>query len=119
MVERMTTADQDGVLEALELLSAALAETARIDEQILQRIAHIREQRTQGRTYAEIVPAEPRPLIVEMLSVHLDRLATAGNRIRRREAQALYDEGLTMDEIATLFGVSRQRIGTLLHQGDE
>jgi transposase len=37
-----------------------------------------------------------------------------GNRVRRTEARALHGEGMTMDEIAKLFGVTRQRISALL-----
>jgi hypothetical protein len=114
MGERINAGDSDEVLEALELLKEALRASAEVDARIVERIEHIQKQRGKGLLYAEIVPAEPRPLIVEMLTANLDRLATAGNRLRRVEAQALYDNGLTMDEIAVLFGVTRQRIGTLL-----
>jgi hypothetical protein len=113
MGERMND-DGDEVLDALALLKEALHASAEVDARIEERIQHIQEQRQKGLLYADIVPAEPRPLIVEMLTANLDRLATAGNRLRRVEAQALYANGLTMDEIATLFGVTRQRIGTLL-----
>ena len=54
-----------------------------------------------------------------------DRRTLCGNLVvarrgrkppRRAEARALYDEGLTMDEIATLFGVTRQRVSGLLRK---
>jgi hypothetical protein len=114
MGETMNFGEGDAVLDALGLLREALRASAEVDARIEERIDHIQEQRNRGLLYADIVPAEPRPLIVEMLTENLDRLATAGNRLRRVEAQALYDNGLTMDEIAVLFGVTRQRIGTLL-----
>jgi hypothetical protein len=65
-------------------------------------------------SYREIVPNEERPLIVELITANLELLSGVGSRLRRAEAKALYDEGLTMDEIATLFGVSRQRVAVLL-----
>lgn len=105
---------RDEVLSALERLEEALREAAALDLRIAARIDHIRDQRQRGLRYAEIVPSEDRPLIVEMLSDNLDRLFTAGNRVRRAEARALRDDGLTMDAIAALFGVTRQRISALL-----
>jgi hypothetical protein len=33
--------------------------------------------------------------------------------------KALHDEGLTMDRIAVLFGLTRQRISSLLKEGSE
>ena len=73
-----------------------------------------RRVRADGKSYSEIVPTEERPLIVEMLSDNLERLADVGSKLRRAEAQALYNEGMTMAQIADLFGVSRQRIAVLV-----
>ena len=80
------------------------------------RIAHIRAERAAGRPYSEIVPAEERPLVVEMLTTSVRDLEDAGVRVRRDEARALYDEGMTMEAIAGLFGVSRQRVSALLRE---
>jgi len=44
----------------------------------------------------------------------IDVLIDAGGQFRGAEANALYDEGANMDEIAALFGVSRQRVSALL-----
>jgi hypothetical protein len=60
---------------------------------------------------------ESRPLIVELLSLSLYELSNASNRFRSFEARELYSEGLTMAEIGDLFGVTRQRIATLIREG--
>jgi DNA-binding transcriptional regulator LsrR (DeoR family) len=39
--------------------------------------------------------------------------------VRRAEAQALYAEGMTMEQIADRFGVTRQRVSTLLRKARE
>jgi DNA-binding transcriptional regulator LsrR (DeoR family) len=57
---------------------------------------------------------EQRPLLVQLLTQTTELLQTSGNRVRTTEARALYSEGMTMDQIAQLFGVSRQRVSTLL-----
>jgi predicted transcriptional regulator len=36
--------------------------------------------------------------------------------VRRTEARTLHREGLTMDQIAQLFGVTRQRVSALLRE---
>lgn len=78
------------------------------------RIALVVRERQAGASYREIVVGEPGQLLVAMLADAARRLDAAGGRVRRAEARALHDEGLTMDEIAVLFGVSRQRVSALL-----
>ncbi|MCW2991181.1 MAG: hypothetical protein JWM73_1775 [Solirubrobacterales bacterium] len=80
------------------------------------RIARVVEGREAGDSYRDIVGAESGPLLVEMLTEATQALDAAGAAFRRAEASALYDEGMTMDEIAEAFGVSRQRVSTLLRE---
>jgi transcriptional regulator with XRE-family HTH domain len=46
-------------------------------------------------------------------------LDTLGADVRRAEARALYEEGLTMEQIAEHFGVTRQRVSALLRRTNE
>ena len=119
MTEQLVPADdlqvaEDNVIAALAVVEDAVRQAAEIASMIIERTEHIRLMRSEGRPYREIVPNEERPLIVELLTANLDLLSGVGSRLRRAEARVLYDEGLTMDEIATLFGVSRQRVAVLL-----
>ena len=109
----------DRLLESLSDLETALAANERRADAMRTRIAHIREQRVAGRRYSEIVSAEARPLIVEMLTQSIRELESAGVDVRRHEAESLRREGMTMDAIADLFGVSRQRVSALLRTGKE
>lgn len=79
-----------------------------------ERIADVIAARARGATYREIVELEPGPLLVEMLTEASKSLDAAGAAVRRAETRALYDEGLTMEEIAARFHVSRQRVSALL-----
>ena len=83
-----------------------------------ERIAEIQGALAEGRTLREIVPHERTPLLVELLSQSVESLSAYGSRVRRTEARALYQEGLTMEQIARLFGVTRQRVSALLRGGD-
>jgi hypothetical protein len=104
----------DAVLAALENLEEVLRETTERNRTAIRRADVIRQLREGGHRYSEIVPMEERPLIVELLTRSLTELSDASSRFRRVEARALYSEGLTMAEIANLFGVTRQRVAALL-----
>jgi DNA-binding transcriptional regulator LsrR (DeoR family) len=79
-----------------------------------RRIAHIRRQRDEGGTWSSIVSAERPPLIVQLVTENSPALDEHGARLRRTEMLALYDESMTMEQIAARFGVTRQRVSSLL-----
>lgn len=100
--------------KALDELVEAVHHAQGLLESVLTRAATLRAARSEGRRYADIVSAEQRPLVVELLTDALDELARAGSGFRRAEAKALHDDGLSHEAIAALFGVTRQRVGALL-----
>jgi hypothetical protein len=106
--------EADEVLAALEALCQGLQENTARNELALKRAKEIRQLRAQGRSYSEIVTGKNGPLIVEMTRENLNQLLEKGSRLRRAEAAALYEEGMTMEQIAEVFGVTRQRISALL-----
>jgi hypothetical protein len=106
----------DPVLAALDELLAVLRESTERNQSAVSRAQVIRELRERGHEYREIVPKEDRPLIVELLTSILSDLSEASGRFRRAEARALYSEGLTMSEIAELFGITRQRVAALIRK---
>ncbi len=108
----------DELLHTLDELADAMRANARRSELIAERAAQIKRDRAAGVPWRELVSEEQRPLIVEMLSHNVAVLSSLGSRIRREEARALHDDGLSMERIAKLFGVSRQRISELLRQDE-
>ena len=107
---------RDPVLTALDDLERAIDANVERAGRIKARIAQIREARAEGRSYGDIAYGESKPLIVQMVTESATALDSYGVRLRRAEALALYNEGLTMDQIAELFGVTRQRVSVLLKQ---
>ena len=96
--------DLDGILDAnLEHIA-----------QIKRRIAEIQRGRSDGLSYSEIVDAARSPLLVQLITESTQTLDGYGARVRRAEALALHEEGMTMEEIAERFGVTRQRVSALL-----
>src|ERR1700752_2580758 len=82
--------------------------------QIKRRIAEIQRGRSDGLSYSEIVDAARSPLLVQLITESTQALDGFGARVRRAEALALHEEGMTMEEIAERFGVTRQRVSALL-----
>jgi hypothetical protein len=106
----------DAFLEALTALDEALADNQERAKLIKKRMAELRRLRAKGSSYADIVSSRNGPLLVQLLTESSAALDTSGANVRRAEAEALYAEGLTMDQIAEHFGVSRQRVSTLLRR---
>lgn len=106
------------LLVALDELVIALQENIRRNTEAIARAEEIKRERAAGKAWSDIVSGD-RQLIVELLTRNLSALATAGSRLRRLEARALHEEGLSMERIGRLFGVTRQRISELLRQPDK
>ena len=109
----ITRPQSDEALTCLSALAASSGELYRRVSQFSASMAPPAHQRT-GASYATMMPLEKRLAMMEEISAAIRALARDGNRFRRMEARALYAEGLTMAQLATVFGVSRQRVSVLL-----
>jgi DNA-directed RNA polymerase sigma subunit (sigma70/sigma32) len=108
--------DVAAFLDALADLDQALDTNIERTHRMRQRIREIQDALAGGRSLREVVPDEETPLLVELLTQSAEHLHAYGSRVRRTEARALHREGLTMEEIARLFGVTRQRVSALLRE---
>jgi hypothetical protein len=95
------------------LRDAANDNLARTTE-ILERLDRFEVHLAAGDPVTDAVADEPTPRIVEMLSLNMAALQTRGADFRAAQARSLHEEGLTMEAIGDLFGVTRQRISALL-----
>jgi hypothetical protein len=107
-------AEADGADNALAGLLTQLESVADELRRAHQRAQELQEQRRTGLGWYAIVSAEERPLIVEQVSSALSSLNTAGSRWRREQALALSREKVSINRIAALYGVTRQRASALL-----
>lgn len=110
--------DQDRrvFLDALAELDQALVDNIDRAIRMRRRITELQDACAAGRPIKEIVPEEEAPLLVQLLTESADALHIRGSRVRRSEARVLHREGMTMDQIAVLFGVTRQRVSALLRE---
>nr|WP_208383324.1 hypothetical protein [Modestobacter marinus] len=88
-------------------------------EQAKARAETLLAARASGRTWQDVVGSEPRPLVVERISSVLATLSTAGHAWRREQAAALQAEDVSINRIAAMFGVTRQRISALLREAND
>lgn len=113
LISRVNDESGDEVLDAMDaLLDAVNRATVELGE-VAGRADSVHGDRARGATYGQIL-THSGPLVPAQVTETLAALAAAGSRLRRAEARALYAEGLSMDNIARLFRVSRQRISALL-----
>jgi hypothetical protein len=110
----VTGSHEDEALLALADLIEVLDANIKRSEQILERARYLRTLREAGLGWAKVVEGEKRPLIVEMLTLNIEELHEASARFRRAHARALRAEGMSIEQIASCFRVSRQRISALL-----
>jgi hypothetical protein len=112
--EPTEVAHDDAVLQAVQELLGVLNNICETRDRIAERAEHIAELRAAHVPYSVIVPGEERPLIVERARSSIYDLVEAAGRLQRAEARALHAEGLSMDSIGALFGVTRQRVADFL-----
>ena len=118
-METVHVPEDDDAIRALSALRDELDACAAQLEQAGKRAETLLHARRAGLTWEEIVAAEERPLIVEQISRVLSTLSTAGAAWRREQAAALQAEHVSINRIAAMFGVTRQRISALLREAGE
>ena len=114
--EASVAAASDPARAALEELVAAMDASIEELRRARTRAEKLRRERASERPWFEIVSGEERPLVVESVSTVLAALATAGHAWRREQAWALQQEHVSINRIAALYGVTRQRISALLRE---
>jgi hypothetical protein len=109
---------RDRATVALEALRTEIDQCLEHLQHARGRIDRLIAERSAGRPWLDVVTGEERPLVVESISAVLSGLARAGHVWRREQAVALRREDVSINGIAALFGVTRQRISTLLREAD-
>ena len=104
------------LIEALNGIEATAQENIQRTLEVQRKAAELRIGLASGEPLVDLVRGEDEPRVVELISTNLTTLATAGAELRAAKALALRAEGLTIDAISDLFGVTRQRISALLKQ---
>lgn len=102
----------DAVSEALGAAVGALRRFSHHTNEILEAFDRAAGMRETGASYRQI--AETERLFVDFTDGPFKELYEALSKLRRSQARALHEEGMTMAQLGRLLGVTRQRIAVLL-----
>lgn len=105
------------VLAALDDVVDSLEQACAEGELAAEQAREVRRRSAQGLPLREVLVDDGQVPLVRQVAAVLHHLGAASSRLRRSQARALHAEGLTTERIAALFGVTRQRITTLLRNG--
>lgn len=114
-----TSGPDDEALACLSDLAASSGELHHQLTELSRRLLLTKGRHLPGSSYAQMMPLDDRLAMMEQISTAIKALVREGGRFRRLEARALYAEGLTMAQLATVFGVSRQRVSALLRDSED
>lgn len=108
----------DAELRALDGLAATIEDNVRDERVLVDEIRHMRAERASGRSWHDLLGHQARPTALAMSARILGRATEISATLRRRLARGLRAEGATIPAIGETFGVSHQRVSTLLRDGD-
>ena len=114
-----TSGPDDEALACLSDLAASSGELHHQLTELSRRLLLTKGRHLPGSSYAQMMPLDDRLAMMEQISTAIKALVREGGRFRRLEVRALYVEGLTMAQLATAFGVSRQRVSALLRDAED
>jgi AraC-like DNA-binding protein len=98
--------------ETADTLDRAAANTAIA----ARRVRHLRGERMRGRPWREVLGRREGRSLLELVGAAASQLSSTAGRLRRAIAHALLADGLRVNQIADVLGVSHQRISRLLNQ---
>ncbi len=109
--------DSDDILAALDELVIVGRENVVAWMGLMERAEMIRDSRRNGLRYRDMDIPEGLS-IIGAVSGNQERLTAAAAKFRRATARQMVDEGLSAADVARMWGVSRQRIASLLAETD-
>jgi hypothetical protein len=111
-----TRSRKDPVLAALKELSDVLEANAADQRVLARRIKSATQARATGKSWTEILERESEPGTIRLVTDILGRMSAVSGVLRRALAVSLREDGLTIPAIAGMFGVTHQRVSSLLRR---
>jgi hypothetical protein len=108
---------RDEVLDAIDSLLAALRDIAHRNRDAARQAQTIRRLRSHGRSYKEILGRNPTSSAHRITCEGVEAAVLASERLDRAEVRALLNEGLGVDRIAHLCGMTRADVEVLIGGG--
>lgn len=111
--------DADPAADALEHVAAAANEVADDQRRIARDARSLARRHRQGRTWTQLLEDGTAVGLVRLLRDSATLLVATARRFQTGLARALAREGLRTREIGSRFGVSHQRISSLMSRRDD
>jgi hypothetical protein len=112
--------DQDRVVaDAFDELTKTVEANSSDGRLLLRRIERMRKARAGGRPWRDILAGETKPGALDLVGRMLNRLSASSGGLRRPLAGELRREGLSIPAVAQMFGVSHQRVSSLLRRDSD
>jgi hypothetical protein len=109
-------AEEDAVVEAIDDVSNAVEENVSDQEDLLSELGRIRHDRVVGIPLQESIDGAGQPRALVLLSRVTKRLTLGSARLRRALVTSLLQEGEGVNSLAKRFGVTHQRISSILRR---
>jgi hypothetical protein len=109
----------DPAVAALNEVADVADDTAREQHAVAVASRRLSRERAQGASWREIADGGRPRTLLGLIGASARRLSVVGNGLRRALVVAMAGEGLTTRQIGERFGVSHQRVSSLLRQQNE
>ncbi len=101
-------------MATLDDVAEAADDVADDQREVARRARSMQREHDRGRPWGQILDGEGGPTIIDLMRRSVRRLSTARRQLTSAIAHGLNDEGESHRKIAARFGVTRQRVSSLL-----
>jgi len=109
-------AEEDAVVEAIDDVSIAVADSVSDQEDLLSELGRIRHDRVAGVPLQESIGGTGQPRALVLLNRVTNRLSLGSARLRRALVTSLVKDGESVNSVAKRFEVTHQRISSILRR---
>lgn len=110
---------REGAVAALEVVAATAESVAEEQHRIAREARLLATARRRGAAWTQLVGGDGVGRLLTRLRRSGTLLMANARRLQAATARSLADEGLTTRQIGARFGVSHQRISTLMGRRDD